>query len=238
MPHRFFLPSISVANETVKIQDKKAIHQITKVLRLKKNDVFMLFSHLSEYELAIKEVSPHQIVTTVLDTKKTNREPTKRTVLYQSLLKKDKFEWVLQKGTELGISTFVPIISDNSIVREISPHKFQRYLNIIKEATEQCGGQKPAELKEPVAFENAILTAAKMPGQKIIGWEGELNNRLSKKIDKQTKEYHLFIGPEGGFSAQEIEIAKTNNFIAVSLGRRILRAETAAIAATSIILLS
>jgi 16S rRNA (uracil1498-N3)-methyltransferase len=238
MPHRFFLPSIFVENETVVIQDKKTICQISKVLRLKKNDVFIIFSNVLEYELIIKEINPRQIVTAVLDTRKPSREPKKRIILYQSLLKKDKFEWILQKGTELGISAFVPIISGNSVVREISPHKLQRYLNIIKEATEQCGGQKPAELKEPVTFENAIQTAAERSSQKIIAWEGESNNKLSEKIDKQAKEYHLFIGPEGGFSPQEIEIAKTNNFIVVSLGQRILRAETAAIAATSIILLS
>jgi len=238
MPHRFFLPSIFVKNETVIIQDKKTIRQISKVLHLKKNDVFIIFSNVLEYELIIKEINPHQIVTAVLDTRKPSREPKKRIILYQSLLKKDKFEWILQKGTELGISSFVPIISGNSVVREISPHKLQRYLNIIKEATEQCGGQKPAELKEPDIFENAVQTVVKMPGQKIIAWEGESNNKLSEKIDKQAKEYHLFIGPEGGFSPQEIEIAKTNNFIVVSLGQRILRAETAAIAATSIILLS
>lgn len=238
MPHRFFLPSISVENETVKIQDKKTIHQIAKVLRLKKNDTFIIFTSQQEYELIIKEINTEHLTATVLGIKKTEREPSKKLILYQSLLKKDKFEWVLQKGTELGIRAFVPIISSNSVVRKISPHKLQRYLNIIKEATERCGGQKPVELKEPVTFENAVQTAAKMSGKKIIAWEGESNNKLSEKTDKQAKEYHLFIGPEGGFSPQEIEIARTNNFIIVSLGQRILRAETAAIAATSIILLS
>jgi len=235
---RFYQSSIQAQDGIVLITDKTIIHQLTKILRLKKNDVFIIFSPKAEYEMAIKNISNHQLQATIIDQRQPEREPDKKLTLYQSLLKKDKFEWILQKGVELGVHTFVPIISDNSIVRNTSKNKLTRYQKIIREATEQCGGQRLTTLKQALPFKQAVENLKESAGQKIIAWEGELKNKLSEKIDQHVNEYHLFIGPEGGFSPSEIELAKVNNFTTISLGRRILRAETAAISAISLILLN
>ena len=235
---RFYLPKIEPDNDHLVVTNKEIIHQIISVLRLKKNDVFIIFSPQVEYEVVLKDISENQITITILKKRKSQREPDKKLILYQSLLKKDKFEWILQKGVELGIYAFVPIISNNSIVREISNNKLKRYQKIITEATEQCGGQHLAELKTVTSFNQAIEMIKNEQGQKILAWEGETSNELSKTVNKNSNTYHLFIGPEGGFSPSEIELAKTNNITTVSLGNRILRAETATIAAISLILLS
>jgi len=238
MSPRFYLPSINPQNDTLIISDKNIIHQITKVLRLKKNDVLVVFSPQTEYEVVLKNVSENHLMATILEKRASKREPAKKLILYQSLLKKDKFEWILQKGVELGVYAFIPIITDNSIVRKISDNKLERYQKIIKEATEQCGGQHLAELKTTISFNQTIEMIKNEKGQKILAWEGEDKKLLSQIINKNADELHLFIGPEGGFSPSEVELAKQSSFTLVSLGKRILRAETAAIAACSLILLS
>ena len=128
---RFYLNSINPQKDILVISDQSTIHQIISVLRLKKNDVFIIFSAQAEYEVVLKDISENQLIVTILDKRESVREPAKKLILYQSLLKKDKFEWILQKGVELGVHTFVPIISDNSIVREISANKLSRYQKII-----------------------------------------------------------------------------------------------------------
>lgn len=237
MQPRFYLPTVLVENETLTITDKEIIRQMTSILRFKRDDVFFIFTPQAEYELAIKDISSSIVEATVIEQRQAEREPKKRLILYQSLLKKDKFEWVLQKGVELGIHAFVPVVSDNSITREISENKLARYHKIITEATEQCGGVHIAPLDPLMKFADAIQHVTRQPGQKLIAWEGQTKNVLPKTLDASAAVYHLFIGPEGGYSPAEIEYAEQNNLTAVSLGQRILRAETASIAAAALILL-
>jgi len=234
---RFYLSKIEPTNDLLLITNKSLIHQITKVLRLKKNDVFIVFSSRAEYEVILINTNNNKVQVTILEKRITHREPEKALTLYQSLLKKDKFEWILQKGVELGVRTFIPIISDNSIVREISTNKQKRYHKIIQEATEQCGGQNLPGLEQALTYEKAIENIKSARGQKILAWEGENEKKLAQIINISENEYHLFIGPEGGFSLTEIELARKNGLTIISLGNRILRAETAAIATTSLILL-
>jgi len=238
MAYRFYWRSANAESGPIIIKDQEIIHQLTNVLRLKKNDIFTVFNQFAEFELVIKEINNRAITADIIEKKDINREPARQIYLYQSLLKKDNFEWILQKGTELGVQAFIPLVTDNSIVREITEQKEKRFQKIIKEATEQCGGRRPPEFKKSMSFTESISYAASQNGQKIIAWEGEKNMLLAQLLKNKLLEYHLFIGPEGGFTAEEIKFAKKNKFDIVSLGPRILRAETAAIAAASIILLS
>lgn len=237
MKPRFYLPSIKADQETLVIRDTEIIHQLTNVLRLKKNDVFIAFTSQKEYELVIKEINDNHVITAVLEARTTNREPNKKLTLYLSLLKKDRFEWVLQKGTELGVHTFVPVIFDNTITRHISDNKTRRYQKIIQKATEQCGGQQPPQIEKLAKFTDILPNIKTAAGLKFIAWEGENTVHLNSACNYSTHEYHVIIGPEGGFTPREIQQAQQNNVQPVSLGIRILRAETAAIAAAIMILL-
>jgi len=234
---RFYLSQIIPTGETISITDREIIHQITDVLRLKKNDVLVVFSGQMEYEVTLKEITKEMIAVTILEQKTPAREPNKKLWLYQALLKSDKFEWILQKGVELGVSAFVPIISDKCVVREISKNKLERYHKIITEATEQCGGQHLAELASVITFADALKKINGAEGQKLLAWENNQANPLAQTLDKSANSYHIFIGPEGGFSESEVQSAEKNNVTIVSLGQRILRAETAAIAASTLVLL-
>jgi len=235
---RFYLQNLKIQNDLVNISDSQIIYQITKILRLKIGDIFIVFDQHYEYQILIEKLTNNNLAGKIIEKAKSEREPAKKLILYQSLLKSDKLEWILQKGVEIGVAKFIPIISDNSVVREISENKLARYEKIIKEATEQCGGLKIANLNPVITFKQAIEQTKKVTGQKLLAWEGQSVQELSKIIDENQKEYHLFIGPEGGFSPEEVELAKQSSIQIVSLGKRILRAETAAIVASSLILLN
>ncbi|MFA5134233.1 MAG: RsmE family RNA methyltransferase [Patescibacteria group bacterium] len=237
MHPRFYLTTIQQTGSAVTINDAQTVHQIVTVLRLGKHDRITVFSAEKEIELAIESIGKRSITASVLQEHRANREPTVALTLYVSLLKKDTFEFVLQKGVELGVWAFVPIITDRSVVRAVSHNKLLRYRTIIKEATEQCGGRQIAGLGEPVPFTRALHDLEQKQGAKLIAWEGENRQQLVDAAGPPAKEFHLFIGPEGGFSANEVSQAQAAGCSCVSLGKRILRAETAAIAGAALILL-
>lgn len=155
-------------------------------------------------------------------------EPELKIFLYQSLCKKDKFEWVLQKGTEIGASAFVPIVAEHS---EKLGFNVERAKKIIKEAAEQSERGRLPLLLDIVNFEIAIMGAP--PEKLFLDTSGE---RISDYNFNAKTEIGIFVGPEGGWSERELEIAKNAGAKIVSLGRRLLRTETAGLVATAIIL--
>jgi 16S rRNA (uracil1498-N3)-methyltransferase len=154
------------------------------------------------------------------------------------LLKAQKFEWVLQKGTELGIAGFVPVLSSRSIigsVQDVRDAKLERWQRIIAEAAEQSGRAVLPSLAGPMAFKPACQAAAQQ-GLALIPWEEERVYRLRQALDASPKHISLLIGPEGGFAAEEVATAREAGVVPVTLGPRILRAETAGLAAATAIL--
>jgi 16S rRNA (uracil1498-N3)-methyltransferase len=139
---------------------------------------------------------------------------------------------VIQKATELGVTEIVPVITERSQIRET--RKVQRWQKIAGEASRQCGRNRIPLIHEPDAFEAVIASQGIKRG--IIFWEEE-GAPFSAAVDKckGEKKIVLCIGPEGGFSGKEIKTAEERGFSVASLGRRILRAETAAIASITVV---
>jgi 16S rRNA (uracil1498-N3)-methyltransferase len=169
-----------------------------------------------------------------------------RLTLCLGLLKAAKFEWVLQKGTELGIATFQPLLTERAIAaaEELGSAKRLRYERIIAEALEQSGGAWLPALAAPCSLAEA-LAAAPANAIKLIPWEeataAPITSTLTAKAARRAiptaasaVEVWLFIGPEGGFSADEVYAAQAAGALPVTLGPRILRAETAAIVAAAL----
>jgi 16S rRNA (uracil1498-N3)-methyltransferase len=169
-----------------------------------------------------------------------HRELHARVVLYQGLLKAAKFEWVLQKGTELGVAAFVPLRTERSVTgaEDVGASKRARWQRILTEATEQCGRARVPDLAEPRPLAEAAR--ALPPGDlALIPWEREHATALRAALatlGAAPAAIHLFIGPEGGFAAGEVALARECGARPVSLGPRVLRAETAAIAAVTLAL--
>ncbi len=240
MYFRFFIEDKIKENQTeLIILDSKKAHKICNVLRMKRADKLTVLDNSAyEFLCEIKQVTKKLILLKILEKTKNNNEPKLKLALYQSIIKKDKMDFVLEKCTEIGVSSFHPIISKHSVKLSLKEERMQK---ILKEATEQSKRGKIPKLFKIKEFKKAIENCNK-ENINIIFHEKEKENFLinflidNKEIFKRSnKEICLFIGPEGGFSDEEIKIAEENGFRIFSLGKRTLRAETAAIFSSSLI---
>ncbi len=231
---RFFLKPEDFKNGCVEIHNPQIVHQMMRVLRMRPGEQFVtLDNHGGDFLCELDEINDSLARGKILEQRKNMAEPEIFMTLYQSLPKKmELFEWILQKGTEVGVSRFVPIVSERT--ERVSLNKFDRLEKILREAAEQSERGKIPELKGIVKFHEALINA---DGKQKILLHGRGNHPLLSKIITKETPVDIFIGPEGGFSESEIEQAEKYGVTPASLGMRILRTETAAIVAAGITLL-
>lgn len=227
--HRFFLPAGSISGDTVAIPPYQA-RQIRSVLRLHPADRVIVLDN-SGNEYVVRLLSAAEGV--VEERRRNTAEPSTAVVLYQGALKGQKMDFVLQKGTEIGIAAFVPIITERSVAGEPGAAKQQRFDLIVREAAEQSGRGRVPEVRQATTLRQALAQAE---GTVVIPWEGERQTHLSSITPSPGETISLFIGPEGGFSSGEIEAAQAAGARTVTLGTRILRAETAGLVSASLLL--
>ena len=169
---RFFVPPDSIRGDDVLLRDPRLVHQLRNVLRLKPGESITLLDNTGwEYSAAIAALSPNEVSGVVMSKTTARGEPKVEIILYQGLLKGQKLELVLQKGTELGVRSFVPTLCQRSQARDRpSPQKLVRWRRILQEAAEQSRRGRVPELKEPVPFAQACASA---PGLVLMPWEEE-----------------------------------------------------------------
>jgi len=236
---RFFIEHSEIKKNAPVIEGTDA-HHISKVFRLKPVDHIILIDGTGmEYEAEIKKISKNRVTVSVIKKYLSATESSVQLMVGQCYLKDKKMDMLVRHLTELGISRWLPITSEYSVpkpdIKKIKS-KLQRWEIIAKEAAKQCRRTKIPEILSPVSFQEA-LEAHKDMGLKIIFYEKETVS-LSQtmcSLDTNPKNIFLLLGPEGGFSNKETELAKTFGFITASLGPRILRAETASISACALI---
>ena len=239
--HRFFIPPEWIDGNRVVMRGRQ-VHQLRDVLRLGGGDrIAVLDGSGREYQVELEKVdrgSASGIVTAV----STTAEPRTRITLYQALLKASRFEFIVQKCTELGVARFVPVLCQRCVVKgpdAASERKLERWRRIIVEAAEQSGRGRLPVLEPAVTFEQACQSAA---GFSLLPWEGEEGLGLRAALHGELARgdgplsVSLFVGPEGGFEPSEVEFARSCGVIPVTLGSRVLRAETAGLVAASAIL--
>ncbi len=252
--HRFFVPPSSIEEDTV-VLSGAVVHQIRNVLRLKRGDEIIVLDDSGwEYQAQLRSVDQHRVTASVERKTLARTEPRAKVTLYQSLLKGDKFEWVLQKGTELGIVEFVPMVANRCVigsVDDVGQEKLARWNRIILEAAEQSHRGRLPRVHEPLLFAQAC-ERARNAELALMPWEGEklrtvrsvLTEQSSAPVTVQGKtllmhrpfSISVFVGCEGGFTSHEVDQALRYGILPVTLGLRILRAETAALVAATIIL--
>ncbi len=234
--HRFFIPPDWIGQDKVSIKGEQA-RQICRVLRLyPKDHITVLDNTGAEYEVEIDIVSGELVQGNMVRKSLCPNESKTKITLFQALLKIDKFELVLQKGVELGISTLVPFLSERCTVKKPAESRIARWRKIAQEAAEQSRRALVPAVLPVVSFQEACRLAGK---PSILLWEGEKTIGLSeflKNTPRNAPAVSVFIGPEGGFPPSEVEYARSLGIVPVSLGCRILRAETAGLAAVSAIL--
>ena len=236
--HRFFVDPQNFTGDRVVFPAEMA-HQIRNVLRLRVDSaVVVLDNSGAEYEVLLRQVDKQQVVGEAVAKRPSPNEPTVHLTLYQSLMKRDKFEWVLQKGTEIGVSQFVPVVTRRSLVQDvdIQANKQARWHKILTEAAEQSRRGRVPTLQPPQTLAQVLAEHPTQPG--LIAWEeeGSLSVRGALREGERPSHISLFIGPEGGFVAEEVEAAQAAGIRAITLGKRILRAETAALVAAALVL--
>lgn len=225
--HRFFVSPETIAAKKFALADKELCHQIATVLKLKiGEEIIALDNSGNEYVVLLEKITKSAVEGVIHTTNRNANESSTKITLYQSLLKKDNFEWVLQKGTELGIIGFTPIVSDRSEKKGLNQ---ERALKIIKEAAEQSErGVLPA-LHEATTFTESL----KNKNVLILDRSGA---PLKSMAAKTMTEVAILVGPEGGWSENELAAAKEVGASIVSIGPRTLRAETAGPIAAALLL--
>lgn len=230
---RFFLEPEDFKNGFVEMRDPQVVHQMRRVLRMRLGEQFVALDGCGgDFLCELYEMNDVLARAKILEQRKNTAEPEIFITLYQSLPKKmELFEWILQKGTEIGVSRFVPIVTERT--ERASPSKQERLEKILKESAEQCERGKIPELEGVRKFHEVL---AKADGKQKVLLHGRGDYPHFSKIVTEQTPVDILIGPEGGFTEKEIEEAAKNGFTISSLGKRVLRTETAGIVAAALIL--
>jgi 16S rRNA (uracil1498-N3)-methyltransferase len=234
---RFFVDADVLGEETVRITGDLA-HRLAKVLRYRKGDsIVVTAGGEREYIARLEAVSAGGVTVVITGERPAPVESATEVVVYQSLIRANRFDLLLEKGTEIGVARFVPIIAARTqIQEEASKSRGERWRRLIVEAAEQCGRGRLPAIGESLPYEQAIRSA---PGLKLVPWEAEREQRLGdylRALPEKPATVSVFIGPEGGWEPAEVELARECGAALVTLGRRVMRAETAAIVAAGIVL--
>ncbi|MBC8161373.1 MAG: 16S rRNA (uracil(1498)-N(3))-methyltransferase [Roseiflexaceae bacterium] len=244
--YRFFISAEAVRGDAVLVEDAALAHQLATVLRLGVGDTVVLLDNLGwQYTVTLTQLTRSQVGGIIQDKQLAAGEPRSQITLFLALMRHEKFEWVLQKGTELGICAFVPLITERSMAdaSDMTERKTDRWNKIIREAAEQSRRGKLPQLGAALPFAQGCAQAAQH-GTALLLWEGAGAQPLRQALARAKQHggastaysVAFLTGPEGGFADHELETARSHGIIPVTLGPRTLRAETAPLAATAAML--
>ncbi len=237
--HRFFVPPES-RSETGIVLSGDIAHQISRVLRLRANEEIVLIpadsANAVEWRVRLVSVEARAAHGVIVAERIGVSEPTCAVTLCPALLKGERFDWLVQKATELGVAAIQPIVTAHAI-RKIGPddgHALARWRRIATEAAEQSGRSRAPEMHGPVPL-SELPNAVGAPI--FIAHETVTARTLADALPTGADRVAVAIGPEGGFSDHEVErLVAEARAIPVSLGPRVLRAETAAITAVTLVM--
>ncbi|MBU3936038.1 MAG: 16S rRNA (uracil(1498)-N(3))-methyltransferase [Proteobacteria bacterium] len=237
MSHRrFFINPTDITGENVQMTGPEA-HHLRTVLRLAPGDPITFFDGTgARYQARIERILKDRVTATIIEQSQ-DLPPKVHLHLGQALLKGHKMDLILQKATELGVDTIWPFSSEHGIHKPIKDAQMERWQRIVLEACKQCDRAKPPEINDTREITD-LMAHAPQCDTRLIFWEHEARQTLPEIFADQNtdcRSVFFLLGPEGGFSETEVACAQQEGFIPVSLGSRILRAETATLAATAIL---
>jgi 16S rRNA (uracil1498-N3)-methyltransferase len=229
--HRFFASPLSLRESTI-LLDADESHHLGRVLRLLPGTLVYAFDGKgAEYECEVARVHKDHAELRVVARLSNEVESPLQLTLGQALVKGDKFDWIVQKATELGITRIVPLVTEHSEFKKVEGRELRlpRWRKIALEATKQCGRRTLTEIREVQSFEQFCATDTN--DLRLI-----FSERQGKRLSEMppASSLTIVIGPEGGWSERELQQAEAAGFLPIHLGNRILRTETAAIAAVAI----
>ena len=224
-----------IAKDQLPIIRGSDAHHLKNVLRSRIGDEIELFDGSGMVYLAkITKIEKDSIITEIISQHRSENEPKVKITLAQALPKGNKMDFIVEKCVELGVSKIIPMLTERTIGKAV---KFERWQKLAKEAAEQSGRAIVPSIEPLMNFAEVLKLKAQFD-LFLIPWELEKERTLKSALTIQQSNNPtilLLIGPEGGFSQKEVEAAKKAGFTSISLGKRILRTETAGMAAIAII---
>ena len=251
--NRFFVDQKNVMDGEILITDREDIHHITKVLRLKEGDVCDISDSAEwEYSVELTSISKDEVRTKILDKQKFAKEPTLKLTLFQGVPKQGKMETIIQKSVELGVHNIVPVFTARTVVlpNDNFGKKIERWQKVSAEAVKQCKRGIIPRIENAVSFAEMLeIIKPKKDGAGkfdavLFPYENEENYSIKSALRELKETFGepipqnvaIVIGPEGGFSDDEADELKDAGVYCVSLGKTILRTETAGPAAIAMVM--
>lgn len=231
----FFVDKALFNCDPIVIEGDEANH-IVKVLRMKKGESITVFDGVGNCaDGKIESIDGKEVTVSVDRRYQTDTEPELKITLFQGIPKNPKMDLIIQKATELGVVEIVPVNTKRIVAKIDKEAKVERLQRIAFEAAKQCGRAYIPHVSSPVGFEEALNRMSKMDGA-IIPYECEKDGKISAAVEPGMKTLGILIGPEGGFEEAEVRRAEEAGVKRVTLGKRILRTETAGLIASALCL--
>ncbi len=234
---RLFIDTLEISEEYFSL-DKENSHYISNVLRMREGEeLIVVANNRMEYCCEVNSVSKNEVQLKVISSRENDTEPKTFITLFQSVSKGERMDLTIQKSVELGVSRIVPVYSERVISRNDKASKIDRWQKIALEAARQSQRGIIPEVTEVMSFKDALKLASSQNELVLFPWEEEKGQTLKEAIrDKAFSNVAVFIGPEGGYSDKEAELASETGARPVTLGKRILRTETAGPAVLAMLL--
>ncbi len=230
----FYTPKKNIGRDGLTIIGEEARH-IGVVLKHKRGDrISVTDGEGFEYPVIIDNITKNTVYCKILSKVRKPRESLVHIALAQGVIKGQRMDILVEKATELGVFEIIPLITERSVARLKGKERLDRLKRVALSAMKTSTRSLLPKIYEPMEFEDALKLSERYDIS-LLAWEGEKKNRLQDIIKENPKKVMLFIGPEGGFTEEEVERAKKRVEV-FSLGPRRLRSETAGIAAVSLLL--
>ncbi len=236
---RYFCAGDSIRNDRVTVEGGDAKHLKT-ILRAKPGDRISVVTESSEYIAEIMEVNKENIVCKLVEELISNNETKINITLCQGIPKQTKMETIIRQNVELGVKSFIPLITESTVVKinekDREQKKLDRWQKIARESSKQSKRNIIAGVEPIMTVKELVEKLRNEDAQIIVPYELEDVKLLKDVLSDQSDNYYIVIGPEGGFDIKEIEMFREIGAHIVTLGRRILRTETAGVVTAAVVL--
>lgn len=234
MSSRFFVPPEQIHPPKFTLLGSEARHAAL-VLRKKVGEEIEIFDGKDmSYRGCIDFISPERLEGHIVHALGTRDEDSAPVSLYQALIKGPRWDWLVEKACEVGAARLIPITTARTIVKPTHKAGVERWERIALAASKQSGRLRPMQISAPMTYSEALATLPNA-GLALIPWEKEMKTTIREAL-KSAQPVSLFIGPEGGWEAAEIEFARRRGVIPVTIGKTLLRSETAGLVALAQVL--
>lgn len=232
---RFFTQEVDQHQAILRGDDAR---HVTKVLRLRPGEHLLVCDGQGrDYDCVFESASASEVLLRVESSQPSQTEPSLFVTLYQALPKGDKLDWIIQKAVELGVGAVVPVLTQRCVSRpdpKSMEKKRERLQRIALEAAKQCGRGRIPQVKPLLSYEEAL--AAMASDEKALLFYENSTTSFRRELEQGATSLSILVGAEGGLSPQEVEAAQQLGIPSVSLGKRILRCETAPLAALAVLM--